>query len=264
MTDDIRALRAEIAAAHRGLAAHPVFTAVHDMEALRLFMSWHVFAVWDFMSLLKRLQRDLTTTTLPWTPPAHPRAARLINEIVLGEETDEAPGGRHASHYDLYLEAMDEVGADSAPMRRFVDLVIAGEAPAAALDGAGVEAGPAAFVRSTLATALSGRLPEVLGSFFYGRENVIPDMFRSLLAGWRVEPSTVPVMVFYLERHIELDSGEHGPAAEAMIAEIVGDDPVAMLELLRAARAALAARHLLWDALHARLVDLGRARVAAE
>jgi hypothetical protein len=232
------------------------------MAALRTFMTWHVFAVWDFMTLLKRLQRDLTTTTLPWTPPAHPRAARLVNEIVLGEESDIAPGGGHASHYDLYLAAMREVGAETATIEALVARLAAGEDPIGALEAAGVDPGPAAFVRSTLETALGGSLPQVLGSFFYGRENVIPDMFRGLLARWRIAPETVPVMVFYLERHIELDSGEHGPAAEAMISDIVGDDPAGTVELLRAARDALAARHRFWDDLALRLAA-DRARPAA-
>jgi hypothetical protein len=264
LTEEIAALRAEIAGAHDALATHHVFTAVEDVAALRTFMSWHVFAVWDFMTLLKRLQRDLTTTTVPWTPPAHPEAARLVNEIVLGEETDEAPGGRHASHYELYLEAMREVGADTTPIEGFVSALTTGVDPYRALEAVDLEAGPAAFVRTTLDTALHGTLPEVLGSFFYGRENVIPEMFRSLLAGWRVDPTTVPVMTYYLERHIELDSGEHGPAAEAMIAEIVGDDPVSTRELLGAARDALAARRRLWDALADRLAAGRTDRAAAE
>lgn len=262
MTDDIRRLEAEVEAAGRALADHPVFAAVDTRQALHLFMSWHVFAVWDFMTLLKRLQRDLTTTTLPWTPPAHPEAARLVNEIVLGEETDVAPGGRHLSHYALYLEAMREVGADTRPIERAVAALAAGTDPFAALDAAGLEAGPATFVRATLETALHGSLPEVLGSFFHGRENVIPDMFRTLLARWRIPPERVPVLVFYLDRHIELDSGEHGPAARAMIRDVVGDDVAGRLAVLRAARAAIDARHRFWDALLDRLAAGSRPAAA--
>lgn len=253
MNDDISTLRDDLERAHAGLGEHPVFAAVVTLDDLRLFMSRHVFAVWDFMTLLKRLQRDLTTVTVPWTPPRDAEAARLVNEIVLGEETDLAPGGRHLSHYELYLEAMREIGADTGPIERFVGALASGADPDAALIRAGVPSGAARFVRATLKTALDGTLPEVLGSFFWGRESVIPAMFRALLARWRIDPASVPTLTFYLERHIELDGDEHGPAALAMIERIVGDDPAAGRAMLRAARVAVADRHTLWDALSAEL-----------
>lgn len=247
MPHDLSGLRAALARDHALLADHPVFAAVETLDDLRRFMETHVFAVWDFMTLLKRLQRDLTTPTLPWTPPANRRAARLVNEIVLGEETDVAPGGGHMSHFELYLEAMAEIGADTGPIERFLAGLAEGRSPAEALAVAEVPLPAARFVRATLATALHGTLPEVLGSFFHGRENVIPAMFRGLLARWRIDRAQAPTLVFYLERHIELDGDEHGPAAEAMIEAIVGADETIGRALLAAARTAVAERVALWD-----------------
>ncbi|MFV3015812.1 DUF3050 domain-containing protein, partial [Pseudomonas sp. KHB2.9] len=104
------------------LCSHPLFEEITSLGKLQIFMENHVFAVWDFMSLTKRLQRDLTCTQLPWLPPTDPQAARLINEIVLGEESDEHPRRGHCSHFELYREAMLEVGASTHAIDTFITL----------------------------------------------------------------------------------------------------------------------------------------------
>lgn len=231
------------------LHTHRVFGMVHNMNDLRTFMRWHVFAVWDFMSLVKRLQIDLTCVTLPWMPPKYPKAARLINEIVLGEESDETLTHTHTSHYDLYLTAMEEVGVDPTEMRAFLSELAARGDLRDALKCAKVPAPIGDFVCATLETAESGNTYEVLGSFFYGRENVIPKMFTALLEKWSIDESAVPTFVYYLKRHIELDGDAHGPAAEAIINDIVGDKLNRRIELVRASIAAVKARISLWDAM---------------
>ena len=79
------------------LLDHPLYSNVASTAGLRLFMEDHVFAVWDFMSLLKRLQQDMTCIRVPWFPVENARAARLINDIVIGEETDVDPDGDYVS-----------------------------------------------------------------------------------------------------------------------------------------------------------------------
>jgi hypothetical protein len=200
------------------------------------------------------LQNDLTSVSVPWVPPAHPKAARLINEIVLGEESDDGMAGTHLSHYGLYLNAMRDVGASTARIEEFVSLLASGVDVETAFSRADVAPPIADFVRSTLRTAQHGKLHEVLGSFFYGRENVIPSMFRTLLERWRIVPKDAPAFVYYLERHIALDSGKHGPATESIIAEIVGSDGRRLEELLTCALNAVRARHRFWDRLRDELV----------
>lgn len=232
------------------LACHPVFGAIRDIEGLRIFMEWHVFAVWDFMSLVKRLQRELTCIQVPWSPPGSSVAARLINEIVTGEESDEDPDGNPGSHYELYLSAMREVGASTSRVEEVVQYVSGGSPVAEALVRARAPAAVRRFVESTISTCLSGTIVEVLGSFLYGRENVIPNMFKALLARWGVDPRTVPTFDYYLRRHIELDGDSHGPAAEAIMDQVVNGSEQRRIELLASALQAVRERALLWDALH--------------
>ena len=110
-------LREKIAPLREALLDHSICTEVDSLDRLRQFMQIHVFAVWDFMSLVKRLQNEVTCRRLPWLPPIRAQVARFANEVVLGEESDVGPDGKAASHFELYLAAMDEVGADTAVAR---------------------------------------------------------------------------------------------------------------------------------------------------
>ncbi|MDE1197638.1 MAG: DUF3050 domain-containing protein [Pseudomonas sp.] len=231
------------------LSAHPIFSEIDSLTVLRRFMETHVFAVWDFMSLTKRLQQELSCTQLPWLPPKDPKAARLINEIVLGEESDDRLDHGHYSHFELYLDAMREVGASTARVERFVELQKQGVHYETALDS--VNAGKAAtrFVKDTLEIALNAPAHSVAAAFLHGRESVIPQMFQRILDDWGITANQAPTFRYYLERHIEVDSEDHGPAAESLLARLVDGDAQREHEVYAAAIAAVDSRIALWDAL---------------
>ena len=247
------AAAAQIKAASAALHNHPVFSCIGTMAQLRTFMSWHVFAVWDFMSLVKRLQAEFTCISLPWLPPNDPVAARLINDIVMAEESDEDGSGAHISHFDLYRQAMAQVGADTRPIDDFVRSVALGVPAAQALLTVNADPAVSRFVGATLRTAQAGSVCEVLGSFVYGRENVIPDMFRRLLSQWRIEPEQATGLMYYLQRHIEIDGDAHGPAAEHLVKRHVDEDADRHARVVAGALHAIAERLALWDALALRL-----------
>jgi hypothetical protein len=232
---------------------HPVFGAVQNEQQLRTFMEHHVFPVWDFMSLLKFLQAALAPPTWPWMPRPLGKGdlVRLINDIVTGEESDRLPKSHredstHASHFDLYLMAMREVGADTAPITAFLEIVRS-QGLDVALDASIVPEPSRAFIKETFALLKEGKSHKVAASFSFGRENVIPGMFNSLLAKLGIGEERAPIFHYYLKRHAELDGDEHGPAALRLVATLCGDDPAKLAEAVEAAQAALASRARLWD-----------------
>jgi hypothetical protein len=248
--DDLRKI---IAPLREALLQHPIYSEVNSLQRLRQFMEIHVFAVWDFMSLVKRLQSEVTCRRLPWMPPSNAGIARFANEVVLGEESDLDPAGQPVSHFELYLRAMDEVGADAAAVREFIAKMKLGASWEAALTELRLLPGVRDFVSGTLRCAIHGSVVEAASHFFFGREDVIPEMFKRMLALWRDGAAEVPHFAFYLERHIELDGDSHGPWAQEMLMSLADDDEDKWLEAAEAARTAIANRMGLWDSVVAHL-----------
>ena len=239
------------------LLAHPIYAMVDSPERLRRFMEHHVFAVWDFQSLLVALQQKLTCTTVPWVPTPDREARRLVNEIVLDEQSDELPDGSHASHFELYLEAMRQAGADTGPVETLLTLLAAGIPLDRALDEAHVPAAAAAFVRNSFAVIASGSAHKIVAAFTYGREDVIPEMFRPLVVALAAnDPHSWERLRFYLERHIEADDEKHGPMCRRIVASLCGDDAGKWADASATARGSLQARIDFWDAMLPEL-DLG-------
>ena len=240
----------QLAALRTALLDHPIYTHVVSVADLRRFMEDHVFAVWDFMSLLKRLQQDMTCIRVPWFPAGDAQAARLINDIVIGEETDVGPDGSYVSHLDLYLRAMDNVGASTVQFETFRSLALIGVPVEVALARIGAPPHVRTFVAHTMALANSGSTEEVLAAFFYGREDIIPEMFRRLLDtlyGAQNDDGRLRHFVYYVERHIELDGDSHGPKGRQLLEELVANSPHRYERALHAACSSIKARIGLWD-----------------
>ena len=270
----------DLSDARERLVRHRIYGLVNSADRLRRFMESHVFAVWDFQSLLKAMQQRLTCTTLPWVPTPDPEARRLVNEIVLDEESDELPEGGAASHFELYLDGMRAAGADTGPIDRMIEILQAGRLPqvgkpAATVGGTGPQVGkPAAtvgelvaiamhdagapeaardFVQKSFAVIESGSTHGIVAAFTYGREDVIPDMFRSLVSSLASRDPAWERFHWYLERHIEADDEKHAPVCRRIMARLCGDDPAKWVEASRVARECIEARIALWDAIAAEI-----------
>lgn len=257
----VQDLQAELQPARQQMVDHAVYRRLETLADLRVFMEHHVYAVWDFMSLLKALQRELTCVELPWVPKGSPATRRLINDIVLEEETDLDPEGQPTSHFELYLRAMREAGADTAPAERLLAALAEGASVPAALVAAQAPASVQEFVRHTFSVIASGQPHAVAAAFTFGREDVIPDMFRSLIAdlGQRF-PGQLDTFIYYLNRHIELDEDHHAPLAHQMVRDLCGTDAARWREATEVAQQGMAARIALWDGIAA---DLATRKTAA-
>ncbi|GAB6042094.1 DUF3050 domain-containing protein [Endothiovibrio diazotrophicus] len=233
------------------LDRHPVYGAVGNVDQLRLFMAHHIYSVWDFMSLVKYLQKAIAPADFPWTPGPDAAVAHFINSLVLEEESDEAPAGpdgapAFASHFELYCGAMREVGADPANVLAFLERV-KGEGIRAALQWAEVPAPSRAFSTTTFDFIDSGKPHLVAAALAVGREHVIPGMFRAFLARMGIAERDAPIFHFYLHRHIHLDEDFHGPLSLKLLEILCGGDEAKLREAEEAGAQAIQARIRFWD-----------------
>lgn len=244
----IEHFRQAIAPAREALLDHPLYQNLLSLNDLRLFAQHHVFAVWDFMSLLKSLQIQLTCTATPWMPVGDAATRYLINEIVLGEESDVDQNGNHTSHFELYLKAMHEMGAPVERLTRFLTALEHGMELADALHHATVPAGIQQFVQNTFFTIRQLPVSAQAAVFTFGREDLIPDMFVQMVRSMKTNfPGKVEVFEYYLERHIEIDGGHHAHLAQRMTEMLCGTDEALWKQAETAATLALESRKKLWD-----------------
>jgi len=247
MNPHIQNINNSIAEQRAAIVKHPLYSHIQTLEHVQIFMQHHVYAVWDFMSLLKSLQQNLTCTTTPWFPTGSAETRFLINEIVVGEESDVDMNGVRKSHFEMYLDAMEQAGANTKPIRSLVDEIKKGIHILEALENAQIPESAKAFVGFTFRHIAENK-PHVLSAIFtFGREDLIPDMFMALVNDLNARfPDKIAPFKYYLDRHIEVDGDHHSHLALQMTAELCGDDENKWKEAAAASAKALEMRNTLW------------------
>jgi hypothetical protein len=230
------------------LISHRLYQALDSKEKLILFMEDHVFAVWDFMSLIKALQRNLTCTDVPWTPNSNNFSGKLVNEIVLAEESDVDLNDNPKSHFELYLESMKLIGANTSLINKFIDEVKISKSYYKSIDKIKIDESVKEFMNFTFDIIKTNKNHIIASGFTFGREDLIPDMFIEIVKKLSSEKDIkAELLIYYLERHIELDADEHGPMALKMIQDLCGNDSLKWEEATEASKKALKMRIKLWD-----------------
>ena len=251
MHSNIERLTQVIAPHRNALLQHPIYKDMKTLEDFQIFMEQHVFAVWDFMTLLKALQTKMTGMSLPWRPAGEPLVARLINDIVLAEESDEDGQGGYCSHFELYLRAMGEAGANTGEISAILKQLESGSPFDIALKEQNLPISVVNFLLENYKVVEEGKAHKIAASFTLGREDLIPDLFRQLVNDLiKSKPGELDTLEYYFERHIHLDEDHHGPLALRMLEHLCGNDPLKWEETEIAAIAALKARKVLWDGIH--------------
>ena len=238
----------ELTALKKQLVSHKVYEKINNVDSLKIFMENHVYAVWDFMSLLKSLQLHLTTVKIPWTPTKDSNAARFINEIVLEEETDIGNSNIPSSHYEMYIDAMKEIKANTNKIDLLLEKIKEKKSITQSLDEIDAKLPVKNFMQFTFDTIATNEPHKIASVFTFGREDLIPNMFIQIVKNINNEKNvSAKKLIYYLERHIELDGDDHGPIALKMISNLCGDNKKKWDDVIIYSKKALKERIKLWD-----------------
>ncbi|MCP9198728.1 DUF3050 domain-containing protein [Gramella sp. GC03-9] len=237
------------------LIDHPLYKEIKTPKHLQIFMEHHVYAVWDFMSLLTALQQRLTTVSNPWLPVGDPEVRYLINEIVLAEETDINIHGKRQSHFEIYLDAMDAARADKTKVEDFLMQVNHGTDIFLIIAASKLPISIKQFLKTTFEVVYSNEPHKIASAFTFGREGLIPDMFSSIIGSVQKNfpEEDLSLFKYYFDRHIELDGDKHGPMAFKMVADLCGKDERKWQEVKETAEKALKSRLELWNGIQAEI-----------
>lgn len=237
---------------------HPIYEQLDTVAGIRRFMESHVFAVWDNMLLLKTLQQRLTCVVSPWCPPEDAIAARLINEIILDEESEEVRPGQYMSHLEFYIAAMEEIGAETQAIRLLIRQLQKGDTLETAIAlsskclGHSISPVVQSFVLQTW-KCCQGETPGIIASFLLAREAIVSPLFSIMLHQIKCleQVDAIPCVLLqgYCDRHLSVDEERHIPMGLELLDRVCGNDKQAWKQAEMSAISSLGARKQLWDAL---------------
>ena len=247
----LKQLEKEMAPLRDQIKTHPIYSEIKTLEDLNVFMEHHVFAVWDFMSVLKVLQRKLTSVYVPWIPLGSANTRYLINKIVLEEESGLDHEGNRSSHFELYMKAMEQVGCDTRPAHQLLNKLKEGKSFSAALNNSFIPHSALWFIKNTIQTSIhENKLHVQAAVFTFGRRDLLPEMFINFVREMdHQNPERVSIFKYYLDLHVKDKKDDLSVLAHAMTDELCGNDEQKWIEATYAVKRSLLSRIELWDAI---------------
>ncbi len=231
------------------LNSHALYKSLKSLDDVKTFMENHIFAVWDFMSLLKSLQKELTSISVPWIPNGNPTLTRFINEIVLGEESDFNELNEPKSHFEMYLEAMDQINAQKTEIEFLINSIKSGKNITRSIELLNIHDEVKNFVQYSFEIIRTKQIHKIASAFTYGREDIIPDMFIAIINEVDPKNTKYPKLKYYFDRHIEIDGDLHGPLSHKMLIELCGENQKKWDEVYIVGKNCLKNRVKLWDSI---------------
>jgi len=231
------------------LLEHKLYYSLDSNEKIKLFMEYHIFAVWDFMNLLKHLQRNLTCISIPWLPTNDSHIRRLINEIVTDEESDNYSENEVASHFELYYNAMKEANADTICIDFFISQIREGKKIENILLKPIIPKAVRNFINVNWLIINKEPIHSAASAFVFGRESIIPLMFAQFAKELNYKNDQFNLFNLYLERHISLDKSKHQEKAFKILTCLCDNDSTKWEDVKRVATTSMEARLELWDSI---------------
>ncbi len=227
------------------LETHKLYERVSDENALRTFVEHHVICVWSYSFLLRNIYQELVSVIHPLNSQGQKEAIRLISEIILDEEVEEQHDGSLMSHMEVYMEAMQDLGADLGPIVTFFDMQDAGADWQDALEAAEFSPAITEYARC-IGSFFKRPLHERAAILFYEGEPYIPDQFLSKL-GLLSSKHRTHRLLDYFERHIEGLKRPGFSAAGRLVEIFCGDSDAFNEAAEKAAECAMKARIEFWN-----------------
>ena len=243
----IKRTESEISQLQHEIRHHKLYNILQTTEDVKLFMEHHVYTTWDFMSLLKTLQLQFTTFKLPWVPNKTPEIFKFINEIVAAEESDINELGQTKSHFEMYLDGMEQIGANTTLITTYTELIENNIPVSKAAKLVYIPDFIKDFITFTFDIIETGK-PHLMASvFIFGREDISSEKVLKVISDIETEENSCTKLTFLLNRYLFLKQDNHRAVSYKMLSELCGTDMVKWEEVLTVAKEALEHRTILWD-----------------